>query len=177
MAEPEQKKPAIKVRLYRFRNKLKDKTAGLGSSEGFVEIDAAAMRRAEEALLSAAEDYPDWVMTTITKLSNLHQMCVDNPPARRPTFEQIRRIAHDLKGQGGTFGYPLVTSFATSLHRFASMREGIEDEHVEIIKAHIDSMRAVVRDRVSGDGGDIGIALAKGLDEVIKRFSKRMLVR
>jgi chemotaxis protein histidine kinase CheA len=177
MAETDAKKTAVKVRLYRFRNRLKDKTAGLGGSEGFVEIDAAALKRAEEALASAAEDYPDWVMTTINRLVELHGLCVSNPPARRPTFEQIRRIAHDLKGQGGTFGYPLVTSFSTSLHRFASMREGIEDEHVEIIKSHIDAMRAVVRDRVSGDGGEIGKALAKGLDEVIKRFSKSMLVR
>jgi chemotaxis protein histidine kinase CheA len=177
MAESDDKKTAVKVRYYRFRNRLKDKTAGLGGGDGFFEIDASAMKKAEEALASAAQDYPDWVMATITKLVELHQLCVSSPPSRRPTFEQIRRIAHDLKGQGGTFGYPLVTSFATSLHRFASMREGIEDEHVEIIKAHIDSMRAVVRDRVSGDGGDIGKALAKGLDDVIKRFSKRMLVR
>ncbi len=177
MVETETKKTPVKVRFYRFRNRLKDKTAGLGGGDGFVEIDAVAMRKAEEALASAAEDYPDWVMATITKLVDLHQICVTSPPSRRPTFEQIRRIAHDLKGQGGTFGYPLVTSFATSLHRFASMRDGIEDEHVEIIKAHIDAMRAVVRDRVSGDGGEIGKALAKGLDEVIKRFSKRMLKR
>jgi chemotaxis protein histidine kinase CheA len=177
MAETGDKKTAVKVRYYRFRNRLKDKTAGIGGSDGFFEIDAAAMKKAEEALASAAQDYPDWVMETITKLIELHQLCVTNPPARRPTFDQIRRIAHDLKGQGGTFGYPLVTSFATSLHRFASMREGIEDEHVEIIKAHIDAMRAVVRDRVSGDAGEIGKALAKGLDDVIKQFSKRMLVR
>jgi chemotaxis protein histidine kinase CheA len=177
MANETVKKTAVKVRYYRFRNRLKDKTAGIGSSEGFIEIDAAAMRRAEEALAAAAQDYPDWVMETINKLVDLHELCLTNPPARRPTFDQIRRIAHDLKGQGGTFGYPLVTSFATSLHRFASMREGIETEHVEIIKAHIDAMRAVVRDRVSGDGGEIGKDLAKSLKDVIKRFSKPVLVR
>lgn len=170
-------KPAIKVRYYRFRNRLKEKTAGLAGASDDVglEIDFAALQKAEALFAKATEDYPDWVQNTLQHLVDLHHHCIEEPKIRHESFEKISRIAHDLKGQGGTFGYPLITSFATSLFRFSSLKVDVEDDHVEIIKAHIDAMRAVIRDRVSGDGGRIGVELARGLDDIIKRYKKKML--
>ena len=120
-----------------------------------------------------AEDYPDWVGAQINELYELHRRCVDTPDARRGLFEKIHAIAHDLKGQGGTFGYPLVTAFSTSLNQFSGLRTQIQDNHVEIIKAHIDAMRAVIRDRVRGEGGEVGMALAQGLDQIIARYKHK----
>src|SRR5690606_9195117 len=117
-----------------------------------------------------SEDYPDWVNDQIATLYELHRRCVDSPEHRRGLFEQISMLAHDLKGQGGTFGYPLVTAFATSLNRFSAIKNDISDNHVEIIKAHIDAMRAVIRDRIKGDGGEIGSALQCGLEQVIEKY-------
>lgn len=171
----EDKKPAIKVRYYRFRNRLKEKTAGLASGPNDIglEIDISALKKAEALFAKATEDYPDWVSSTIQQLVELHLRCLAEPKIRHESFDKISHIAHDLKGQGGTFGYPLITSFATSLYRFSSLKNDVDEDHVEIIKSHIDAMRAVIRDRVSGDGGKIGVELARGLDEVIKKFKVR----
>jgi chemotaxis protein histidine kinase CheA len=163
-------KVPIKVRIYKIRNKLKDKAAGLGTAE--VELDPAMLAEAEAMFESMAEDYPDWAGGLIQKMADLHRRCVDTPEERRPLFEQITAIAHDLKGQGGTFGYPLVSSFASSLNRFSSRRSDFRDSHVEIIKAHVDVLRAVIRDRISGTGGEIGEALNKGLEMIIARHER-----
>lgn len=165
-------KTNIRVRYYRFRNSLRDKLMDLsgGGAEGSVNLDPDAMARAEAVFQQASEDYPDWVMSTIQELSELHRRCVDDPNVRRGNFEKIARIAHDLQGQGATFGYPLVTSFSTSLNRLASIKNNITDDHVEVIKAHIDAMRAVIRERIVGDGGALGLELARGLDDVIRRY-------
>ena len=42
-----------------------------------------------------------------------------------------------------------------------------DDNAVEIVKAHIDAMRAVLREKISGDGGAIGRELAKSLTEAV----------
>lgn len=162
-------KPKVRVRLYRFRNRLKDKAAGLGGDVPLV-LDEALLAQAEQLFEDMAEDYPDWVSRQLEQLMELHRRCVDTPDARRSLFEQVNAIAHDMKGQGGTFGYGLVTTIATSLNRFSSLRTAIQDRHVEIIKAHIDAMRAVIRDRLKADGGETGAALVKGLETVISRF-------
>ena len=46
-----------------------------------------------------------------------------------------------------------------------------DDAAVEIIKAHIDAMRAVIRDKVSGDGGQVGRALLTALDQAVAQHS------
>lgn len=168
MAEPVAQKAPTVVRFYRFRNRLKEKTAGLGSSG--VGISAAALAEAEVALGKMAEDYPDWVSGLLSKLSEQHGRCVDTPEKRRDFFEEINRIAHDMKGQGGTFGYPLITDFSESLNNFTGSRNEITDDMVELVKAHIDAMRAVIRGRVKGDGGEVGAELKKTLDSAITAF-------
>jgi len=163
----QQKAPTV-VRFYRFRNRLKEKTHGLGGGKGT--ISQEALEAAEQTLQEMAEDYPDWVSGLITKLAEQHSRCVDTPEKRREYFEEINRIAHDMKGQGGTFGYPLITDFAESLYSFTTTRQEITDDMVELVKAHIDGMRAVIKDRVKGDGGELGAQLKASLDDAIKRY-------
>ncbi|WP_417461882.1 hypothetical protein [Kordiimonas sp.] len=162
------KKPVI-VRFYRFKNRLKEKTAGL--APGKVSISPEALEAAEKALTKMAEDYPDWVSGLVVKLQEQHGRCVDTPESRRDCFEEIHRIAHDMKGQGGTFGYPLITTFADSLYGFTYKRDEISDGQVELIKAHLDAMRAVIRGRVSGTGGEIGEKLTDSLNNAIQKYS------
>ena len=73
-----------------------------------------------------------------------------------PYFKKINALAHDLKGQGGTFGYPLITTFADSLFQFTDAGARQTDNYVQIVQAHIDSIRAVVAGEIRGDGGQTG---------------------
>ena len=157
------------VRFYRFKNRLREKTSGL--SPGKSQIPVEALEAAENALRKMAEDYPDWVSNLIGKLQEQHGRCVDSPELRRDCIEEINHIAHDMKGQGGTFGYPLITSFADSLYGFTSQKGDVSDSQVELIKSHVDAMRAVIRGRVSGDGGKVGAKLARSLNEAIEKYS------
>lgn len=160
---------AKRVRFYRFKNALKEKTGGLSGEEA--EIAPEALAAAEQALAEMAEDYPDWVSAVIDKLAEQHQICLRDAGNRKPAFQQIRAIAHDMKGQGGTFGYPLITTFADSLAGFAAIAGAHGDNQVELIKAHIDAMRAVISGRVKGDGGAIGKELSAGLNQAIEKFN------
>ncbi len=160
-------KPVI-VRFYRFKNRLREKTAGLGG--GNSRISDEALQAAENALKKMAEDYPDWVSNLIVKLQEQHGRCVDTPETRRDSFEVINTISHDMKGQGGTFGYPLITDFADSLYALSTMKDNITDNKVELVKAHVDAMRAVIRGRVSGDGGETGARLVQSLAEAKEKY-------
>ncbi|MEZ5757055.1 MAG: hypothetical protein R3D86_02410 [Emcibacteraceae bacterium] len=167
-------KPGVKVRFYRIKNRLKEKTAGLGlDANAVIEFDDDLLTEAEEALNEMAEDYPDWVMSVIDELFEVHRRCVDDETNRKGYFERINSIAHDMKGQGGTFGYQLITDFAEGLYNFTSSGSGLTDNHVEIIKAHIDAMRVVIRDRIDGDGGEIGKELKMGLEQSVAKYNNR----
>lgn len=162
-------KSKVVVRFYRFTNRLKQKTAGL--APGTAKINEEALAEAEAALDKMSEDYPDWVQGLITKLQEQHGRCVDSPERRVECFEVISAIAHDMKGQGGTFGYPLITNFSDSLYGFSNNRKEVSDNMVELVKSHVDAMRAVIKGRVSGDGGEIGKGLVDSLNDAIEKYS------
>ncbi|MBT5186291.1 MAG: hypothetical protein HOH19_14600 [Kordiimonadaceae bacterium] len=167
-------KPGVKVRFFRVKNTLKEKAAGLGLAAGAeIEFDEDILAGAQDVLDELAEDYPDWVMGVIENLFEVHRRCVDDEVNRKGYFENINGIAHDMKGQGGTFGYQLITDFAEGLYNFTSTGAGLSDSHVEIIKAHIDAMRVVIRERIDGDGGEIGSELKKGLEASVAKYGGR----
>lgn len=166
--------PKVQVRYYRIKNKLKEKSAGLGLKDGEIPVfDDEILAEVQAALDEMSEEYPDWVSSLIDQLYVEQKGCLENEENRRAHFSKIHDIAHDMKGQGGTFGYPLITDFSDGLYNFTIRNSGLSDSHVEIVKAHIDAMRVVIKERVNGDGGEIGSQLKVGLAAAIDKFDKQ----
>ncbi|HUN52961.1 MAG TPA: hypothetical protein VMU42_17680 [Candidatus Sulfotelmatobacter sp.] len=165
-------KKNVRVRIYRLRSKLKDKAGGLGKGGETGSLAAEALAAAEAEFQKMAEDYPDWVGGYITSLYTEYETAKPRAPDMRlPNFHRANQLAHELKGQGGTFGYPLITTFGKSLYDLTVGACGTSDNHLEILKAHIDAMQAVVKGRVKGEGGALGAELAKSLEAAIAKYS------
>jgi HPt (histidine-containing phosphotransfer) domain-containing protein len=165
-------KKRVRVRFYRMRNRLKDKIGGGAGGAGF---SKEAMEKAENEFKKMAEDYPDWVGKFITQLQQeLTAAKGRAADMRTPNFVRINQLAHELKGQGGTFGYPLISIFGKSLFELTAGRDGsISDEHLDLAKAHMDAMQAVIKGRVAGDGGAIGAELVKSLNAAIAKYQDK----
>ena len=158
------------VWYFRLPNNLRTKVAGSMVGRGTVgEIPTALLERADEELQRAAFDFTEWARQYLSDLQNLCDEALKLPAGRRKKFESINLLAHELRGQGGTFGYPLITTFAKMLYTATGEGCREDDNAIEIVKAHIDSMRAVLRDKVAGDGGEAGRALTAGLRAAIER--------
>ena len=165
-------KPGVKVRFYRSKNKLKEKSAGLGlDANAVIEFDEGLLSEAEEALNEMSEEYPDWVMTIIDELFEVHRRCVDDEVGRKGYFERINSIAHDMKGQGGSFGYDLMTILGNDLCRFIEGKKTASDVDIEVIDLYISTMQIVISKRMSGDGGPAGNEVLTGLAAVVAKIT------
>ena len=158
------------VWYFRLSNHLTEKVGGMGSSEPG-EIPTALLQEAEEELERSALDFTDWAADYLAKLSKLCEKALEKEGTRTAEFEEINLLAHELRGQGGTFGYPLITIFGKMLFDVTGDGCVQDDSAVEIVKAHIDAMRAVIREKVAGDGGQVGRELLKSLEVAIERQS------
>jgi hypothetical protein len=160
------------VRFYIIRNVLKEKASGGAAGPGDKGgIPIEAIQAAEAEFNKMAEDYPDWVQSLIDELAENYRRCVDTPKIRHEKVAIIHDIAHDMKGQGGTFGYPLITSFGDSLSKCTHKSENCSDNLVKLIKAHVDGMKAVISGRVAGDGGEMGQELMAPLDKAVQKYA------
>lgn len=91
--------------------------------------------------------------------------------AREKGLIQVRRLLHDLRGQAGTFGYPLVSQVGDSACKFIDLSEDISDTEIEVIGMHVDALKAIAMTKIKGDGGPIGHELMSGLRKVIIKYN------
>jgi DNA-binding response OmpR family regulator len=162
-------KTASDVWYFRLPNSLKEKAGG--GFSGSAEIPQDLLNEAEEQLERGSDDFSVWALEYVTDLSNLCNLALeaDDDKERKNVFSKINLLALELRGQGGTFGYPLITTFGKML--FDVTKEGCRDDEnaVEIVKSHIDAMGAVLREKVEGDGGEVGRALLASLELAIEK--------
>jgi len=157
------------VYLFRLQNRLLEKAGGLSGKPGVIPL--SLLKEADGKLDRSATEFHDWALDYLRSLSRLCVVAAKAPEAkRRKPFEHINLIAHELRGQGGTFGYPLITEVGKMLYQITGFSCSTNDTAIDIVKAHIDTMRVVFRDKVTGDGGEIGRDLMEALNQAITRI-------
>jgi hypothetical protein len=130
-------------------------------------IDPAAIAKAEAALKSLASNFTQWLADEITKLDAARQQ-VKAQGATPETMENLYLRAHDLKGLGTTYGYQLITRIAGSLCRMIDEKEKRANTSLELVDAHIDAIKAAVRDDIKSDDHPVGSVLVEELERRVK---------
>ena len=138
-------------------NPLRAKVGGFGG------IDADAIAKAEAALKAMSAQFGQWLKDEIVKLDQA-QADIRAKGYTPETAEALYFRAHDLKGLGTTYQYPLVTRIAGSLCRMMDDVDKRMQAPAAILDAHIDAIRAVVRDEIQTDEHPVGRALAETLE-------------
>ncbi|HJO69693.1 MAG TPA: Hpt domain-containing protein [Rhodospirillales bacterium] len=147
-------------------NTLKSKV-GVGGPKA---VDPAVLKRAEEAIANLGDDYLDWVQEDIKKLEDGLSALKAAKGGGRDLLDTIFRVAHEIKGQGGSFGYNLMTLIGDQLCRFVEDMAEAGPPEVEVIGLHVDALKIVIANRMQGDGGQAGQALLRGLEKVVAKI-------
>jgi hypothetical protein len=146
------------AQVIRPPNTLRLKVGG-----GFGGIDAGAIAKAEEALKAMSAQFGQWLQDEIVKLDKA-QADIRSQGYNEQTAEALYFRAHDLKGLGTTYQYPLVTRLAGSLCKMMDEPGKRMAAPLVLIDAHVDAIKAVVRDQIQTDDHPTGRALAETLE-------------
>lgn len=131
-------------------------------------IDPAALARAEAALKSLSGQFQEWMQEEVSRVEAAWR----EARARNLDDESLIELygrAHDAKGMGSTYEYPLVTRLAGGLCRLLDTAEtrAIAAKTPTLIGAHVDAMSAAVRDRIKSENSPVGKALVAELDGLV----------
>lgn len=145
--------------LIELPNTLKEKVGAGG-------FDPIALRRADVAVEDMSEEYEVRLQAEVAALDEAFRAM-----RRSGAFDQARLFAcaHGLRGEAGTFGYPLVSAIGNTLARYLDTKPALDAAACEIVESHINALRAVVVRKVKGDGGEIGAQLVQGLAAMVTR--------
>jgi hypothetical protein len=133
-------------------------------------LDMAAVAKAEAALKSLSGNFAEWLGDEIGKLE-VARARTKATGMGGADGEAFYIHAHDLKGLGGTYDFPLITRLASSLCRLIEEPANRAAAPAALIDAHINAIRASLRDNVRNDEDPTVKALAAGLEASVARFA------
>lgn len=134
-------------------------------------IDPAAVAKAEAALKGLANQFTEWLNDEVRKLEEARAN-IAAQGMNAETAERLYVCAHDLKGLGGTYEFPLVTRLAGSLCKLMDEEGQRATAPMFLVDAHISAIKAVVRDSIRDERHPVGQALSTELETRVKEYLK-----
>lgn len=157
-------KPGAKFEVINPPNTLAGKVAlhGGPSLETIV-------REAEQALEDLQESYQLWVRQDLDSIARLVEEAEADPGVAASRLQEIAQITHDIKGQGATFEYPLLTHVARSLYKLLAEAERSNEQMLKLVRVHADAMNVIVRENIRGAGDPLGKQLVEMLNKAVDK--------
>lgn len=148
-----------------LRQKVKQRPSKAG--------DRDPVKEAEAALARMATSFDVWMSEETQRLADLWT-AADLTDYEMEAREAFYRAAHDIKGQAATMGFPVAGRIAGSLCR---LLDGVVETSRlprELVRQHVQSVRAVIVENAREDTSPTAQLLAERLDEVTDDYLDRM---
>ena len=164
-AKADQAKPRPSYQVVHPPNKLKDLVGGAAR------LDEKLLEKADAAVAEVI-DKVDLAQECTEDLKALAEAAAGVASGEDVVAHERRifTIMHDLRGRGATFGYPLVARIASSMNRYLDFAEPAKRGHndAEVIRAHVDAVRAVLMNKLKGDQGELAQQICQGFEKITK---------
>lgn len=124
----------------------------------------------EHIVAKFGDQYLEWVENDLVRLREALNGIKAGADVDAPSVKAFRAIIHDMRGMGGTFEYDLVTTIADQVHRLVHAVGTLGGDHLLALRVHVDALKVVVAERLTGDGGDRGREVLDGLQKVYQKY-------
>jgi len=151
-------KPDKSVEIINPPNMLKAKVGGK-----LPPADEAAIARAEMALGQIKHQFQDWLAEEVTKLEALMDS-VGQDGLNSSAGEMLFTSAHDLRGLGTTYEFPIISRMSASLAKLIETDERRAIAPMTLVKAHAHAIRAALIQNIRDDQDPVGAQLAYELE-------------
>jgi chemotaxis protein histidine kinase CheA len=125
--------------------------------------------RAEAALAALSGEFAGWMHSECDRLEAARQE-VRRLGFTDKTHDELFRASHDIKGEAATFGFPGVAGVAESLCRLLEHTPDKTRIPLGLVDQHVDSARAIARERDRPESAALAGALTRRLRDVTDEF-------
>jgi hypothetical protein len=135
-------------------------------------FDPQLLAKAETAVASLQENYEGWIADTLARLRATVAGLAEKGERRldQQVLQEVFLIAHDMRGLGGSFGYPYVTDVAGLLCKLVRSTERITPKLVAAVEAHVEALTAVIANKVAGSNDPVTRQVVDSLRELSQRL-------
>lgn len=128
-----------------------------------------AISRAEHALDNLAVNFDEWMQAEVRNLQAARQ-ATRARGLNAATVDGLFAVAHDLKGQAATLGYPFAADICASLCRLIDACTGCAPLPRLLLDQHVDAVSAIVREGAKGIDHPKASVLVRKLYDVTEDY-------
>ena len=120
---------------------------------------------AMEAMADLSAKFPAWASGDVQKIKQYLNEAggVFGDERTEIIRTKVYPKAHDLKGQGTTFGYPLITDIGSHMCKLMTSKVNFSTDDLLILKNDAQMMETVLWKKLQGDGGPKGAQMLEKL--------------
>jgi chemotaxis protein histidine kinase CheA len=127
--------------------------------------------RAEAAVEALRDTYREQLVEDVASLCALWTR-IESEGVDQAKLDELHSIAHNIKGQGGSFGYDLVTDIGASFCDYLRGSPRMAPNELAIVSMHIRVLKNVADNNITGDGGETGARLIEKLRQLTSGAAK-----
>ncbi|WP_291842253.1 Hpt domain-containing protein [Maricaulis sp.] len=133
--------------------------------------DLHMIQKAEEALKDLRSDFGQWLEEEVVKLEAAARIVRDKG-LEGAEGEELFVRAHDLRGLGTTYEFPIITRLAKSLTKMIDMPEKRAQAPTGLALAHVGAIRAALSQNIRDDNDPVAAELAGELETQTAAFAE-----
>ena len=120
-----------------------------------------AVAKAQQTIDKHQDSFKEWAINDVNEL---------NENFKKKDITAIEKISARLKSQAGTFNYELGTLVAKSLNNFCNAHHQPSQDHLLVIRKHIDTLQVIFLQNITGNGGETGKELLDNLFKLVDKY-------
>jgi len=136
--------------------------------DGPPRLDSELLKRAELAVGALEDGFAGLAAGSLEDIRKALKRAEAAPAQASEELRTIFTLVMDLKGQGATYDYLMLTEIGDFLKKFTEGKTVLTARDIKVIGAHIDAMQAVLRDGIKGEGGKVGRQIVGNLQQLIQ---------
>ena len=163
MADSENTRPVIHKADQSLQNRI-----GKGP------IDETALKKAQQVIEEASEDFEPLAMTFLSKLKTGIEAAQKGAGSNEELIKGMTSPVMELKANAKMFQYDLVSALANIMLGFLETISKLDKDAIDIVAAHHQTLNLIIIKKMKGAGGEHGKLLQTELRDAVHRyFSKR----
>jgi hypothetical protein len=136
-------------------------------------IAGEVLARAEAIVDGLSVEFPAHASRDLRQLEQTVALMAGFGQATDPYYSEISRIAHDIRGQGALFGYPLLSRLAGTLCLAMRTLEPQDGAIMTIIDSHVAGMRALLDHSITGAEDRSALTIVTALELLVHSRARR----
>lgn len=114
------------------------------------------------------ETYISWTEQALGEMRMLLAAITAQDLTEQSRLDAVYDIAHNIKGMGSSFGFPLMSRAGGCLCAYLRQLNGVAPDW-QVVDAHLRAFEVIIANRIEGEGGETGAKLIDRLGKLVNR--------